>query len=65
MAAKAFWRFTIDAYRPAYRDKFASDPAGWTSAYDLMVKAKIIEPMPAPIVLYRRHTQTRIWLNAA
>ena len=37
---------TIDAFRPVYRDKFASDPAGWTSAYDLMVKAKIIEPMP-------------------
>ncbi len=37
---------TIDAFRPVYRDKFASDPAGWTSAYDLMVKARIIEPMP-------------------
>jgi ABC-type nitrate/sulfonate/bicarbonate transport system substrate-binding protein len=37
---------TIDAYRPVYRDKLASNPAGWTSAYDLMVKAKIIEPMP-------------------
>ena len=40
--------FTIDAYRPSYRDKLASDPAGWTSAYDLMVKAKIIEPIAAP-----------------
>lgn len=39
---------TIDAYRPSYRDKLASDPAGWTSAYDLMVKAKIIEPIAAP-----------------
>ncbi len=39
---------TIDVYRPAYRDKFASDPAGWASAYNLMVEAKIIEPMPAP-----------------
>jgi NitT/TauT family transport system substrate-binding protein len=39
---------TIDAYRGAYRDKLASDPAGWASAYDLMVKAKIIEPMPKP-----------------
>ena len=37
---------TIDAYRPVYRDKLVSNPAGWTSAYDLMVKAKIIEPMP-------------------
>jgi ABC-type nitrate/sulfonate/bicarbonate transport system substrate-binding protein len=37
---------TIDAFRPVYRDKLASNPAGWTAAYDLMVKAKIIEPMP-------------------
>ena len=37
---------TIDAFRPVWRDKFSSDPAGWASAYDLMVKAKIIEPMP-------------------
>jgi NitT/TauT family transport system substrate-binding protein len=39
---------TIDAFRPVYRDKFASDPAGWTSAYDLMVKAKIVEPIAEP-----------------
>ena len=29
-------------YRPSYRDKLASAPAHWASAYDLMVKAKII-----------------------
>lgn len=34
---------TIDGERPPYRDKFASDPAAWQSAYDLMVQAKIIE----------------------
>jgi NitT/TauT family transport system substrate-binding protein len=39
---------TIDAYRPVYRDKFASNAAGWTSAYELMVKAKIIEPIADP-----------------
>jgi len=37
---------TIDAYRPVYRDKLASAAAGWASAYELMVKAKIIAPMP-------------------
>lgn len=31
---------------PAHRDKLASDPGGWRSAYDLMVKAKIVEPLP-------------------
>jgi NitT/TauT family transport system substrate-binding protein len=36
---------TIDAYRPVYRDKLASAAAGWTSAYELMIKAKIIAPM--------------------
>lgn len=39
---------TIDAYRPVYRDKFASDPVGWASAYDLMIKAKIVEPLAEP-----------------
>ena len=39
---------TIDAYRPVYRDRFASDAAVWSSAYDLMVKAKIIEPIADP-----------------
>jgi hypothetical protein len=28
-----------------YRDKLASKPAQWASAYDLMVKAKIIPPL--------------------
>lgn len=32
-------------YRPSYRDKLASAPAHWTKAYDLMVKAKIIQPL--------------------
>ncbi|MEO8856095.1 MAG: ABC transporter substrate-binding protein [Burkholderiaceae bacterium] len=39
---------TIDGERPPYRDKFASDPAGWRSAYDLMIQAKIIEPVAKP-----------------
>jgi NitT/TauT family transport system substrate-binding protein len=39
---------TIDAYRPVYRDKFASDATGWASAYELMIKAKIIEPIANP-----------------
>jgi ABC-type nitrate/sulfonate/bicarbonate transport system substrate-binding protein len=37
---------TLDqALGPAYRDKFASKPEPWASAYDLMVKAKIITPV--------------------
>lgn len=32
-------------FEPVYRDKFASKPGPWTSAVDLMVKAKIIAPM--------------------
>lgn len=36
---------TIDGVRAPYRDKLASAPAGWRSAYDLMVQAKIIEPI--------------------
>lgn len=39
---------TIDGMRPPYRDKFASAPAGWRSAYELMVQAKIIEPVAKP-----------------
>jgi len=38
----------LEGYRPAWRDKFASDPAGWKSAYSLMLKAKIIEPVAKP-----------------
>ncbi len=34
-----------ETYRPAFRDKLASQPARWTQAYDLMVKAKIIQPL--------------------
>jgi NitT/TauT family transport system substrate-binding protein len=45
---EALLAFTIDAYRPTYRDKLGSDPAGWTSAYDLMVKARIIEAVADP-----------------
>ena len=36
---------TIDGVRPPYRDKLASAPAGWRSAYELMIQAKIIEPV--------------------
>ena len=38
----------LEAYRPAWRDKFASSAAGWKSAYEQMVKAKIIEPVAKP-----------------
>ena len=38
----------LESYRPAWKDKFASDPSGWKSAYDLMVKAKIIGPIAKP-----------------
>lgn len=38
----------LNAYLPAWRDKFGSDPAGWKSAYDLMLKAKIVEPTAKP-----------------
>lgn len=38
----------LASYRPAWRDKLASDPAGWKSAYDLMVRAKIVEPVANP-----------------
>jgi NitT/TauT family transport system substrate-binding protein len=40
---------SIVNYQPALRDKLASDPSGWKSAYDLMVKAKIIEPIANPV----------------
>lgn len=36
---------TIDGVRPPYRDRLASAPAGWRSAYELMIQAKIIEPV--------------------
>jgi ABC-type nitrate/sulfonate/bicarbonate transport system substrate-binding protein len=32
-------------FKPPYRDKLASDPKQWASAYELMVKAKIVSPM--------------------
>ena len=38
----------LATYRPAWRDKLSSDPRGWKSAYELMVKAKIIEPIATP-----------------
>lgn len=37
---------TIEGVIPPYRDKLASAMSGWQSANDLMVKAKIIEPLP-------------------
>lgn len=39
---------TIEGVRPPYRDKLASDPDGWRSAYELMVKARLIEPIANP-----------------
>ena len=39
---------TIDGMRPPHRDKFASAASGWQSAYGLMVKAKLIEPIAQP-----------------
>jgi NitT/TauT family transport system substrate-binding protein len=38
----------LEAYRPAWRDKLASKPEGWKSAYELMIKAKLIEPVAKP-----------------
>ena len=38
----------MEGYRPAWRDKLGSQPAGWKTAYDLMVKAKIVEPVSKP-----------------
>ena len=32
-------------FEPVFRDKFASQPEPWATAYDLMVKAKIITPL--------------------
>lgn len=32
-------------FEPVYRDKFASKPGPWASAYELMVKAKVIAPI--------------------
>ena len=39
---------TVDGVRAPYRDKLASAPSAWTSAYELMVQAKIIEPVASP-----------------
>ena len=36
---------SIKAYEQPFADKLATDPAKWTGAYDLMVKAKLIEPV--------------------
>lgn len=38
----------LESYQPAWRDKFASDASRWKTAYDLMVKAKIVEPAAKP-----------------
>ena len=38
----------LESYRPAWQDKFASRPEAWKSAYDQMIKAKIIEPVAKP-----------------
>ncbi len=38
----------LESYRPAWRDKLASKPEGWKSAYEQMIKAKIIEPAAKP-----------------
>ena len=32
-------------FEPVFRDKFASKPGPWETAYELMVKAKIIQPL--------------------
>ena len=37
---------TIEGVIPPHRDKLASTMSGWQSANELMVKAKIIEPLP-------------------
>ena len=39
-------RNTLDNYKLAYANKLKPDPATFASAYDLMVKAKIIPPLP-------------------
>ena len=38
----------IESIRAPYRDKLASSPAIWQSTYDLMIQAKIIEPVAKP-----------------
>jgi hemoglobin-like flavoprotein len=35
----------VETFEPVFRDKFASKPGPWESAYDLMVKAKIVTPV--------------------
>ena len=39
---------TVDGVRAPYRDKLASAPQGWRSAYELMIQAKLIEPVAKP-----------------
>jgi ABC-type nitrate/sulfonate/bicarbonate transport system substrate-binding protein len=42
----AVLRYDLEqTYAPSYRDKLASAPEHWTKAYDLMVKAKIVQPL--------------------
>ena len=38
----------IEGIQAPYRDKLASTPAVWQSAYELMIQAKIIEPVANP-----------------
>ncbi|MEO8545512.1 MAG: ABC transporter substrate-binding protein [Burkholderiaceae bacterium] len=38
----------IEGIQAPYRDKLASSTAAWQSAYDLMIQAKIIEPVAKP-----------------
>ena len=40
---------TVEAYRPAWRDQFASDPKGWRSAHDQMARAKLIPAQSQPL----------------
>jgi len=52
---KAVLENAIQSFEPAYQDKLAMEPETWTKAYELMVKAKIIEPLEDP----------RFWDDAA
>jgi NitT/TauT family transport system substrate-binding protein len=40
---------TIQSYAPALEAKFASDAGTWRATYDLMVKARIVEPVANPV----------------
>lgn len=40
---------SIESYRPAWKAKLASDPGVWKSAYELMVRAKIVDPVANPV----------------